>query len=271
MAIPRKEFLRELYKLVSTLRVCTECDARKVIKDMSEPCNRCGEVAWRELSEDEFLFEVEVIFAREHNDNDDLRLSEYLRTESNIGKIEGWSAARASILESLEGFSDPQTAQWIAGNSRSDHENVAFIFDDLYTRDFLKRVGSIVDRTMRLSAMAPEATPDSGVNLFLREASRCFIHEFWNSSVALSRAALELGLKLRLKSMLGGFIPTDDDLKLLLEYAQQFRVIDEAGFAMGDQVRKNGNKVLHGSDANEDFALVTLCAVRGVLKVIYAR
>jgi hypothetical protein len=242
--IPRKEFLQKLYKLASNLR---------------------------ELSEDEFMFEVEAIFARGHNDEDRLPLSEYLRTESDIGKIEGWSAARRSILESLEGFSDPQTAQWIEENSQSDHENVAFIFDDLYTRDFLKRAESIVNRTMRLSAMAPEATPDSGVNLFLREASRCFIHGFWNSSVALSRAALELGLKQGLKNRLAGFIPTEDDLKLLLEYAQQYRVIDGAEFEMGDKVRKSGNKVLHGSHADEKLSWDNLWAVRGVLKAIYSR
>jgi hypothetical protein len=209
---------------------------------------------------------MEGIFARSP-----LPLSDYLRTESDIGKLEGWSAARRSILESLEGFSDPQTAQWIAENSQSDHESVALIFDDLYTRDFLSKAGNIVDRTMRISALAPKAIPDWGVELYLREASRCFIHGFWNSSVALSRAALELGLKQGLKSRLAGIIPSEDDLKLLLEYAQQFRVIDDAGFEMGDQVRKTGNKVLHGSHADEELAWDTLWAVRGVLKVIYAR
>jgi hypothetical protein len=68
-----------------------------------------------------------------------------------------------------------------------------------------------------------------------------------------------------------GIIPSEDDLKLLLEYAQLFRVIDDAGFEMGDQVRKTGNKVLHGSHADEELAWDTLWAVRGVLKVIYAR
>jgi hypothetical protein len=244
MTIPSDEFLQRLHKLVSTHRV---------------------------LSDDEFLFEVEVIFARGHDDSDELRLSEYLRTESSIGKIEGWSAARASILESLEGFSDPQTAQWIAENSRSDRdrESVAFIFDDLYTRNFLRKTENIVDRTMKLSAIAPKAIPDRGVELYLREASRCLIHGFWNSSVALSRAALELGLKHRLKGMLGGFIPSEDDLKLLLEFAQQYRVIDGAEFEMGDQVRRAGNKVLHGSQADEPLAWETLSAVRGALRGIY--
>jgi hypothetical protein len=267
MAIPREEFLQKLYKVVSTLRVCTRCDARQVIKNLSEPCSSCGQIAWRELGfEDEFLYEMEGIFARSPTP-----LSDYLRTETDIGKLEGWSAARRSILESLEGFSDPQTAQWIAESSQSDHASVALIFDDLYTRDFLSKAGNIVDRTMRISALAPKALPDWGVELYLREASRCFIYGFWNSSVALSRAALELGLKQGLKSRLAGIIPSEDDLKLLLEYAQQFRVIDDAGFEMGDQVRKTGNKVLHGSHAGEELAWDTLWAVRGVLKVIYAR
>jgi hypothetical protein len=264
MAIPREEFAHRLYRLVSTTRVCTLCDRRRVIKNLSEQCDNCGKAAWRELSFDEFAGDMDVIFDNEYD-----RLSEYLA--DNAGKAEAWSDARTKIIEYLEGFSDEQTAQWLADSIRTDPKSVATIFDDFYMRDFLKRVGSFVDRTMRLSAMAPKATPDSGVNLFLREASRCFIHGFWNSSVALSRACLELGLKQRLKSRLGGLIPTEDDLQLLLEYAHQWRVIDDARFEMGDQVRKTGNRVLHGSHADEDLAWDTLWAVRGVLNVIYAR
>jgi len=264
MAIPHEQFAQRLYKLASTTRVCRGCDKRKVTKNLSEPCDKCGKADWRELTFDEFAGDMYVIFDNEYD-----RLSEYLA--DNAGKAEEWSDVRMKIIESLEGFSDEQTAQWLARSIQTDPESVAALFDDFYTRDFLKRAGSIVDRTMRISAMAPKATPDHRVNLFLREASRCFIHGFWSSSVALSRAALELALKQGLKSRLGGFIPTEDDLQILLEYAHQFRVIDDAGFEMGDQVRKTGNKILHGSHADEDLAWDTVWRVRGVLKVIYAR
>jgi hypothetical protein len=265
MAIPRDDFYQRLYKLLCTKRICGRCFSHQAIKNLSERCDKCGEAAWQELTFDAFADEMDVIFSNEGDE----RLSEYLA--GLIGKSEEWGDARMKIIECLEGFSDEQTARWLADSIQTDHESVATIFDDFYTRDFLKKVENIVDRTMKLSAMAPKATPDSGVNLFLREASRCLIHGFWNSSVALSRAALELGLKQQLKSRLAGHIPTEDDLQWLLEYANQFKVIDDARFELGDKVRKTGNKVLHGSQADEDLAWETLWAVRGVLKVIYAR
>ncbi len=189
MAIPRDDFYQRLYKLLSTKRICGRCFSHKAIKNLSERCDKCGEAAWQELTFDAFTDEMDVIFSNEGG----LRLSEYLA--NRIGKSEEWGDARMKIIECLEGFSDEQTARWLADSVQTDHESVATIFDDFYTRDFLKKVENIVDRTMKLSAMAPKATPDSGVNLFLREASRCLIHGFWNSSVAPSRAALELGLK----------------------------------------------------------------------------
>lgn len=265
MAIPREDFYQKLYALLSTKRTCKRCFSYKAIKSPSDRCDRCGEADWGELTFDAFAEEMDVIFSNEGS----TRLSEYLA--GFIGKQEEWGDARKQIIECLEGFSDEQTARWLADSIQTDPERVATIFDDFYTRDFLKKVENIVDRTMKLSAMAPKATPDSGVNLFLREASRCLIHGFWNSSVALSRAALELALKQQLKSRLAGHIPTEDDLQWLLEYANQFKVIDDARFELGDKVRKTGNKVLHGSQADQDLAWETLWAVRGVMKVIYAR
>jgi hypothetical protein len=265
MAIPREDFYQKLYALIVTKRRCKRCFSYKAIESVSDSCDTCGEADWEELTFDVFAEEMDWIFSNEGG----IRLSE--RLADGIGKQEEWGNARVQIIECLEGFSDERTAQWLAESIQTDHERVATIFDDFYTRDFLNKVESIVDRTMRLSAMAPKDTPDRGVNFFLREASRCLIHGFWNSSVALSRAALEVGLKQRLKSRMGGLLPTKDDLQLLLEYAQQWRLIDNASFEMGDRVRKSGNKILHGSFADEDLAWNTLTAVRGVLKFIYGR
>ena len=229
------------------MRVCSGCGSWRVVKNLSEQCDECGKADWQELTLEDVAYEMGAIFSNEGG----LRTSEYLAEHLN-GKNETSRDARMNIIESLEGFSDEHTARWLADSIRTDNESVALIFDDLYTREFLKKVENIVDRTMKLSAVAPKATPDSGVNLFLREASRCLIHGFWNSSVALSRAALELGLKQQLKSRLAGLIPTEDDLQWLLEYANQFKVIDDARFELGDKVRKTGNKVLHGSQADSN-------------------
>ena len=145
------------------------------------------------------------------------------------------------------------------------------LLDEFYTRDFLRKARKMVERTMKLTAMTPKATPDPGVNLYLREATRCCISGFWESSVALSRTTLEFALRHRLKTEWQGSLPTDDRFEKIIEAAYLSRVLDHAHFAMAEDVRKNGNNVVHGSRADENLAWRVLVATRGVLGHIYSR
>lgn len=82
---------------------------------------------------------------------------------------------------------------------------------------------------------------------------------------------MELALKHRLKDKPGSLTPTVDDLKLLLEAARKTHLIDDAHHRMGDQVRRDGNRVLHGFRTNDDLAWKTLAGARGVLNCLYSR
>jgi predicted RNA-binding Zn-ribbon protein involved in translation (DUF1610 family) len=252
---------------------CTACGSElSIIRGFvsEEPCDNCGaQGIWREETDDEY---AELIFG----ENDCLQpLSARITSELKISLADNWSAqAQAELVECLEAFGDGRLARWLRSKLKDPLKRdwIARILNDFYTRDFLKRVGKLVERTMRLNAMESRTNPARSVNLYLREATRCCVFGFWDSSVALSRAAVELALKDRLKEKLGKLVPSNDEMKMLLEYAQQWRLIDGAHFALGDEVRRAGNDVLHhGSHANEDVAWHSLAAARGVLNHLYSR
>jgi hypothetical protein len=275
MAITREECFRKLYYRLQgegrRLCKCTACGAGpiSIIEDavFSEPCWECEAVAWRELTEEEFDRESNIV---------SFSLSDYLASEleeldeATQDEPRAWIELQKELLKSLEGFSPEQSARWLTLNVERRREILANMFDELYTRDFLAKTKKVVERTMRLTAMIPKATPDHGVNLYLREATRCFIFGFWDSSVALSRATLELALKDRLKSK--RLKPTDDHLPVLLDAAHKAHLIDGAHYQKGDRVRLDGKRVLHhGLRADHRLAYQTLKGTREVLNYLYTR
>jgi hypothetical protein len=284
MTVTREEFFRNLYyRLIGydskRLYKCTQCGGRPwwVQPDIisSEPCGDCEAVAWRELTEEEFVSETDLSdLLRLHSDH----LADYLASglgslyEADVESSESseWAKLLGKLVECLEGFGDEQTATWLRLNLETRPKIMAPLLDEFYTRDFLRKARKMVERTMKLTAMTPKATPDPGVNLYLREATRCCVAGFWESSVALSRTTLELALRHRLKEG-HGFLPTDDKFETVIEAAYMCRVIDHAHLGMAEEVRKNGNNVVHGSRANEGVAWHVLVCTRGVLDHIYSR
>lgn len=276
MANAHEDFFRKLYiRTEGGARrpyKCTLCGDELSIVDgcvADEPCDNCGVVAWRELTEEEYL--------SNHLSIEDLKLrsnelaSELANREYSMDAAEPmeWAKILGKFVQSLEGFGDEQTAAWLRLNGEKRPKIIEYLLDDFYTRDFLNKARKMVDRTMKLTAMVPRATPDPGVNIYLREATRSYIAGLWKSTVALSRTTLEVALRHRLKEG-QGFVPTDDKFETVIEFAHMCRVIDHAHFAMAEEVRKNGNDVVHGSPADEPLAWRVLWSTRGVLDHLYS-
>jgi hypothetical protein len=274
MAITRDQLISELYYRENgrgrRLCKCRQCGAgpMSVRADVvsSEPCDECGAVDWRDLTEGEFISESDLsAYLTLH--------SKYLISEmENLHEVadsEEWRRVLKKLVEGLEGFSDAQTASWLRANLEKHPKIMEYVLDEFYVRRFLKSARKMVDRTMKLSAMTPRATPNPEVNVYLREATRCWIAGLWQSSVALSRTTLEIALRNRLKEG-HGFLPTDDKFETVIEYAYMCRVIDHAHHEMAEDVRKRGNGVVHGSPANEDLAARILSNTRGILHQLYS-
>jgi hypothetical protein len=253
---------------------CKQCDgAVSIIPGAlpDEPCGDCGAVGiWREETDDEY---AEFILGATDNPEP---LSSRIAAEMKEPLGNEWTDVHEELIGCLEAFGDGRLSRWLR-DKLSDPLNrpwISRVLDAYYTRDFLRRVRMLVDRTMRVTAMEPGAKPECGVNLYLREATRCYIFGFWFSSVALSRAAVEEALKDRLRKescRVGKDMPNDNNLRQLSLDAKEMGLIDAAHLDLVDKVRLNGNRVLHGAPAQENDAGDCLAAARGVLNQLYPR
>jgi hypothetical protein len=276
MAITRDQLFGEMYYRENgkgrRLCKCAKCGngpmsiVAGAVAD--ERCDECGGILWLELTPEQFASEIKVSgFLKLHSDH----------LSSQIGSLyeedvesEQWNEVLKKLVEGLEGFGDEPTARWLHDNFEKHPKLIEYVLDEFYTRDFLGKARKMVERTTKLAAMIPRKTPGVGVNIYLREATRCYIAGFWESSVALSRSTLEIALKHRLKEEEGS-LPLDDKFETIVENAQMSGLIDEAHRAMTKEVFEHCNDVLRGSPANEDLAERMLSNTRGVLNYIYSR
>jgi hypothetical protein len=184
-----------------------------------------------------------------------------------------WLASRmtAYLLESLEGFSDRAAVGLAATfDLRLAGMNEFFedLFDEHYTRNLLERIPKMVKRTMRLSRMMPRKIPSSATNLFLREATRNYVFGLWQGSVALSRAAVEQGLREEVgaKVSLRGAKFYD-----LVSGAIRLRLLDDDHGRLASMVEHAGNRVLHGKPSGDRESWETLDSARKVLVHLYGK
>jgi hypothetical protein len=63
--------------------------------------------------------------------------------------------------------------------------------DEYFTREMIRKIPKMVERTMKLSNLGVEEAPPEQLNVYLQEATRCFVLGLPQASIALCRAALE--------------------------------------------------------------------------------
>jgi hypothetical protein len=169
----------------------------------------------------------------------------------------------ASSLEGLKLSSHPpralphQTEEWYWTKTG----------DEFYSREVVSNLPGMVERFSRLRPVIIGRLPDKEVNIYLREATRCFVYGFFQASIALSRAALEAGLNRHLERKLGDLSRLELHEKITKAF--QFKFISGKAESMGQEVRKAANEVLHLRPATEGLAFDSLASVRGVLKELY--
>lgn len=151
-------------------------------------------------------------------------------------------------------------------------ENSAML-DEFYCREALRNIPGMVDRTRKLASLTLEGIPDQEAMLYLREAAQCYILDLPQAAVALSRAAMETGLRRVLAAQFGSATVAQADLKVLLsDLARRGKgLLSRDGFARAETVRKAANDVLHERPTNAEAALATLDAARGVLRELNSR
>jgi HEPN domain-containing protein len=170
------------------------------------------------------------------------RITAYL-----VGHLEGFSDATAARIESL--FRD--------AGAPLDKE-----IEHYYVRDMLTRVPKIVARTMKLSHIIPNKGVSGPTEIYLKEATRAYLFGFWDASVALSRTAVEQGLRQAVEERLRQNL---EKLRDLVDTSLYCGLLDRPRKDLADKVVNSGNRVLHSKPADETEAWDVLCTTRGVL------
>jgi hypothetical protein len=139
------------------------------------------------------------------------------------------------------------------------------LLDELYSRELLRSVPGVVERTRALQAMVfPDAT-NAVWFIFLRESAQCFIAGLPQASIALARAALESRLKELCAKAFGKSVAERAGLDVLInEYGPRMKV-SPAILQKAAKVRVAAKKVLHGEPSESESARVVLEDVRTLL------
>jgi hypothetical protein len=137
--------------------------------------------------------------------------------------------------------------------------------DACWTEELLEQIPQMVKRTMLLDdLLIPEnCSVPPEVDVYVREAVRCYIFGLWQSSVAMARATLELALQDVLKS--------NDQLAALIQRAANLSRLDRKHEEKARRVKTVANGVLHFHPTTDKQALDVVRDARAVLIHLYTK
>jgi hypothetical protein len=199
-------------------------------------------------------------------------LSEYLTTvvrelQGDERELRDWFDEVRRVATSLEGFADVSAVRFFTVWKDLPDEWRSIV-NDFYTREALRNIPSTVERFVRLTPVLVDILPSKEVSIYLREASQCFVHGFFQASIALARSAVESGLNQHIKRRLGAIPATP--LADKIDAAARFKLISPAGAKLAHDVRKTARDVLHRKPVKDSFAFETIVQARGFLKELLA-
>ncbi len=180
------------------------------------------------------------------------------RTPANLRLQKVLAAYLTKLLEWRKTFA-PQTTD-VGETLWSDPR----LLDQLYCNDLLASVPGFVERTLQLHNMTL-TKGDTVAHVYLRQAASCYIFGLPEATIAMSRSALEAGLRARTAGIYGeghvGVMP----LKELISVADRARLLPTGTLPLAEKVRQGGNDVLHGKEASLQTALGVFTACKSVL------
>jgi len=172
------------------------------------------------------------------------------------------------LMQQLEGFAGPEAEKF--HEVLSAHPSVwRWTMDWWYCSEAIAAIPKAVERFARLAPLLFRRTPSTEVNTYLREATRCYLWGFLQASVALSRAALEVGLNEHLKRKV--LAVPQMDLVDKINQAARLNLMSAASGVAANEVRDLANRVVHQQPASDRSAFDVLAKARGVLLELYSR
>jgi hypothetical protein len=174
-----------------------------------------------------------------------------------------------ALLESRLALTDKLAVRAMEALFAGNREMLSDMFDDHYTRFFVRNVPKYVRRTVKLVSLVVKNVPSNEVRLYLHEAGRSFVFGHWLSSIALARATLETSLRNCIQA--AGATP-DRELQMLIDTAGKLKLLDGQHRYLARQIQRSGNAIIHAAPKDqptEQTSFDTLVALRGVLLYLY--
>lgn len=138
----------------------------------------------------------------------------------------------------------------------------------IFTDEFNSGVDKMVKRSLEL----PTTYTSNAPYFYLGEATECFIHAYFNASIALSRATLEQSLKHKLGANKSEII----DLTCLIKLANVQKMLDHNLRNEAIKVQKWGNKYIHDTKKKDSEltkqqyrAKEVLLSVKKIIETLY--
>jgi hypothetical protein len=180
------------------------------------------------------------------------------RTKANLSFQEALDSGLRRLVDWRKTFApqrDQTTELWI---------NKPAVLDELYSRELLRSVPEIVERTRSLANITlSRASGESFV--YLREAANCYIFGLPQAAVALSRAAIETPLRKSAAKQFGDKAVADLGLFALLELAVRGRILSKGNLTLAHKVRIAADRVLHEEPISTPEVLEIFEAARTVV------
>ena len=147
-----------------------------------------------------------------------------------------------------------------------DDELIPTLVNQVYSRDLLRAVPGMVERTRKLSQLTLSEITDQQSFVYLREAANCYILGLPQAAIALARAAVEARLRTAVSKTLGKSTVGDAGLhKIINDFAVRLQLLPPKGKELANKVRTAGDDVLHKKPADSVSALEVLEAARAVI------
>jgi hypothetical protein len=199
----------------------------------------------------------------EEFDRDDSQLNDEpdaisLEDRATLAKLQ------VMLVESYEALSTDECER-VHGMFAANRDLCEYFIDDYFARRQIDDIPQIVQRVMKFDPVVVSRVPTGSVNVYLREAVRCYIHGLYQGAVTLARAALEQGLRERVP-----FAAQNRwTLGELIDAAARFNVLKPMHLQMATDVQRSGNAVLHQQPCAVDGASETLTKARLVLEELF--
>jgi Domain of unknown function (DUF4145) len=179
---------------------------------------------------------------------------------------EALKKAVEEVVASLEGLSSEDSVR-LQSILRNDRLLWDWVVDWWYCKEAVERIEPIKERFSKLTPILVRLTGSQEVNVYLREATQCYLYGLFQASTALFRTALETGLRESFDRKMGP-VPGAKLYQMIADAEQQGLVSAHIS-SMADDVRKAANEVIHKTPITEQQEFDVLVKTRCVLEEFY--